>query len=177
MENRTKRHPTEWVEIFPNPAPGRRLLSTLYKELQELDTTKPPTPSFKNGVQSLGDFSAEEFQYLKSPKKRPTSAVLRERQTKMPPRESLLHPSQQPRSKPQGAACAGHDVEQEEQSSSCSEDSRAQAQWRSSWRFLRGSGPGIDGAQNTATRLLGIHPKDTGSSPKEDTRLTRLLGS
>jgi hypothetical protein len=39
-DNRTKRQPTDWENIFTNPTPDRGLISNIYKELRKLKLQK-----------------------------------------------------------------------------------------------------------------------------------------
>jgi hypothetical protein len=49
--NKTKRQPTDWEKIFPNPKSDRGLIHNIYKGLKKLDSRKPNNP-IKNGKQS-----------------------------------------------------------------------------------------------------------------------------
>jgi hypothetical protein len=48
--NKTNWQPTEWGEIFTRPTSHRRLISKIYKELNNLTSPKPNNV-IKNGVQ------------------------------------------------------------------------------------------------------------------------------
>jgi hypothetical protein len=39
--NKTKRQPTDWERIFPNPKSDKGLISNIYKELKKLDSKEP----------------------------------------------------------------------------------------------------------------------------------------
>ena len=58
--NKTKRSPTDWERIFTNRKSDRELISNIYKELKKLDSRNSNNP-IKNGVQSLTEFSTEEY--------------------------------------------------------------------------------------------------------------------
>jgi hypothetical protein len=49
--NKTKRSPTDWERIFTNPKSDRGLISSIYKELEKVDSRKSNNP-IKNGAQS-----------------------------------------------------------------------------------------------------------------------------
>jgi hypothetical protein len=49
--NRAKQQPTNWKKVFTNAISYRRLISSIYKELKNLDS-REPNYSIKNGVQS-----------------------------------------------------------------------------------------------------------------------------
>ena len=67
--NKTEQQPTEWEKIFANPTSNRGLISTIFKELKELDIKIPNNPILKLGTDLNREFSAEESQmterYLK----------------------------------------------------------------------------------------------------------------
>ena len=44
---RVKRYPTEWEKIFANYTYDKRLMSTLYRELLNLNSEKTKQPDFK----------------------------------------------------------------------------------------------------------------------------------
>jgi len=46
--NKTKHQPTDWEKFFTNPTSNRELISNIYKELKNLDSTELNTP-IKNG--------------------------------------------------------------------------------------------------------------------------------
>ena len=48
--NKTKRQPTDLEKIFSNPQSDGGLISNIYKELKNLDSSEPNNP-IKNGVQ------------------------------------------------------------------------------------------------------------------------------
>jgi hypothetical protein len=49
--NKTKRPPTDWERSFTNPKSDRGLISSIYKELNRLDSRNSNNP-IKNGIQS-----------------------------------------------------------------------------------------------------------------------------
>ena len=49
--NKTKRHPTDWENIFTNPKSDMGLISNIYKELKKVDSRNSNNP-IKNWVQS-----------------------------------------------------------------------------------------------------------------------------
>jgi hypothetical protein len=49
--NKTKKCPTDWEKIFTNPKSDRGLISSIYKELKNVDSRKSKYP-IKKGVQS-----------------------------------------------------------------------------------------------------------------------------
>jgi hypothetical protein len=54
--NKTKSSPTDWERIFTNSKSDRELISNIYKELKELDSTKSNNP-IKMGYRAKQEFS------------------------------------------------------------------------------------------------------------------------
>ena len=50
-DNKTKRQPTDWKKVFPNPISDRGLIFNIYKELKKLDS-RETNNTINNGVQS-----------------------------------------------------------------------------------------------------------------------------
>jgi hypothetical protein len=48
---KTKRPPTDWERIFPNPKSDREVISNIYKEFKKLNSRNSDNP-IKNGVQN-----------------------------------------------------------------------------------------------------------------------------
>jgi hypothetical protein len=76
--NKTKRPPTDWERIFPNPKSDRRLISNLCKELKKLDSRNLNNPIKKWGTELNKEFSTEEYRMAeKHLKKCSTSLIIR----------------------------------------------------------------------------------------------------
>jgi len=80
---RTKRQPTDWERIFPNPASDGGLISKVYTKHKKLEYREPNTPVNKWGTELKKTFSAEEYRTAeKHLKKCSTSLVIWEMQIK-----------------------------------------------------------------------------------------------
>jgi hypothetical protein len=67
--NKTKRPPTDWERIFPNPTSNRGLISNIYKELKKLYSRKSNNPIKKWDTELNKEFSTEEYEWLRSTRK------------------------------------------------------------------------------------------------------------
>ena len=76
---KTKRLPTDWERIFTNPLSDRGLISSIYKELKKLKSSKPSNPIKKWGTELNREFSVEEYRMAeKHLKKCSSSLAIRE---------------------------------------------------------------------------------------------------
>jgi hypothetical protein len=116
--NRMKLQLTEWEKIFSNCIFNRGLIPKIHKELKKLDTNKPNNPIKGWGTELNREFSTKEFlvgeKHLRICL---VSLVIVEMQNKMTLR---FHLTPIRRSKTQGTAYAGKDMDQGEHSS-CSQ--------------------------------------------------------
>ena len=62
---KTKRHPTEWENIFTNPTSDKGLISKIYKEFKKLDMKILINPIKKRGTELKREFSSDEIQVAK----------------------------------------------------------------------------------------------------------------
>jgi hypothetical protein len=137
--NKTKIPPIDWERIFTNPKSDRGLISSIYRELNKMDSRNSNNPMKKWHIELNKDFSTEEYRMaVKHLKKCSTSLIIREMQIKTP--RFYLTPVRMAKIKNSGDSRCWHGYEERGTLFHCWWDCKlVQPLWKSVCRFHRRS--------------------------------------
>ena len=158
--SKVKRQPSEWEKIIANETTDKGLISKIYKQLIQLNTRKTNNTIKKWEKDLNRRFSKEDIQMAnKHMKRRSTSLIIREMQTKTTMRYHFTLVRMATIKKSTNNKCWRGCGEKGMLLHCWWECKLIQPLWKTVWRFLKKLG--IKPPYDPAIPLLGMYPEET----------------